>query len=155
MIVETLTANAAAIYFETEELPPDTGRGQLCALVRRAQSARGLPVWKSMDARMFVNGMRALLLAWPTELSAFRFRDFETLLRAVRGCPEELSSALMFLENEWVLLLRCPVGRVPLALCEFSVCEPVSEAFAAHIAEHGELIFVSDAAAQLCARFPA
>ena len=90
-IVKTLSTNVAAIYLSAEELDGRTDGGKLCALIRHAQAARGIPVWKSMDANLFINGDQILLLAWPTEARLFAFSDFEALLRAAHSCPADIS----------------------------------------------------------------
>ena len=153
MTVETLSPGAAAIVLSPDELRRCNDRARLCSLVRQAQSARGLPVWKSMDTRMFLYGTQALLLAWPTEVRLFSFADLETLLQGALRCPEELPSALIYAENTWYLLLRCPPGRTPGVLYEFGTPEETSEDFLLHLREHGEISISADAISRLQARF--
>lgn len=153
MIIETLTSGAAALVLDAQEMDTDAEKGQLCALVRRVQREHGMQAWKSMDARLFVNGSSVLLMAWPTEARCCLFPDFETLLRAALNCPEDLPSALACLDKRWMLLIRCPYGRAPLPLYEYGESVPVSEALAVHIAEHGELILAENAVETLRQRF--
>lgn len=153
MIIETLTPNAAAFLLEAGELDTQPESRALCKLVRKAQRERGMQVWESMDVRLFVRGESVLLLAWPAEAHGFRFPDFESLLHAVLVCPDTLPSALLCLEDSWILLLRCPLGQVPLSLYEYGKEFPVSEAITLHILEHGTLLLDMDAIRLLQAHF--
>ena len=149
MTVETLTTGAAAILLDAGEWRQCDDKGQLCALVRQAQRVRGLPVWKSMDTRMFVSGVQALLLAWPTEVQLFSFPDFETLLHGALHCPEEPPSALLCLRGTWYLLLRCVPGHTPGAMYEFGTPEEADEGMLIHLREHGEVPIPADAISRL------
>ena len=152
MTVETLSPGAAAIVLSSDELLRCTDRARLCSLVRQAQSARGLPVWKSMDTRTFLYGAQALLLAWPTEVLLFSFPDFEALLQGALRCPEDTPSALICTENVWYLLLRCPPGRVPGVLYEYGTPEEAPEGLLSHLREHGDVSLSLDAVSVLQAR---
>lgn len=145
MIIETLTPNAAAILLEAGELDVRPENRALCKLVRKAQREHGMQAWESMDVRLFVRGSSVLLLAWPAEAHGFRFPDFESLLHAALACPDTLPSALLCLEEDWLLLLRCPLGQVPLSLYEYGKEFPVSESLTLHILEHGALLLDTDA----------
>lgn len=153
MIIKTLCANAAAIYLSPEELDGKTDGSRLYALIRQAQATRGLPVWKSMDANLFVRGDQILLLAWPTQASAFSFTDFESLLSAALCCPGDTTSSLTYLNGDWLLLVHCPAGKTPAALYEYGTLLPDGERLSDHFAEHGGLIFAADAVALLQKRF--
>ena len=154
MIVKTLSANVAAIYLSADELKDRTDGGELCALIRDAQTERGMPAWKGMDASLFVCGEQVLLLAWPTEALSFVFSDFESLLSAAHSCSADLPASLTYWNDSWILLARCPCGRAPAALYEYGSRLDGSDALAAHFAEHGETIFAADALSRLQLYFP-
>ena len=150
MIIETLTDTAAAICLESGELRErNDSPSRLCAIVRQAQAARGLSLWQSMEAEVFVRGDRVLLLARPVETVCFLFPDFETLLGAALACPPETSSALTYLDGRWLLQVTCPPGRSPAALGEFGCRVGGDPALAAHLAEHGQCLISRRAVARL------
>ncbi len=149
MEIETLTADAAVLSLSAEELPQTDRSRRLCALVRQAQAARGLPVWESMEASLLQCGGSALLLAWPTETAVYAFSAFEDLLCAALACPEPPRAALTYLDGRWYLFLRCVRGRMPAVFGEFGERVPGSEALLIHQCEHGALILPEDAVAAL------
>lgn len=149
MIIETLTDTAAAICLSAGELPTQDSPECMCAIVRQAQAARGMRLWRQMEADVFVYGERALLLARPVETECFAFPSFETLLAAVLACPEALTSSLTYLDGVWLLRIRCPSGKTPAALLEFGQRAEGGDALAAHFAEHGQMLIPTGAMAQL------
>ena len=155
-----VTDDVVVLYLTSEEL---SSRGldvlisaaQAHALVQNELLRGGCAPWMSMETELFSSGGDLLLIARPVlrEVHCFRFGEFEDLLAAVWFLCEASQSELIYYDNSYYLTMKTEYREIPHSVFELGEQQEFSENYAAHLAEHGDVIIGRNAIEVLLREF--
>lgn len=111
------------------------------------------PVNASFEVYPGRNDLLMFVSICPGDFVFFRFEDFELLLEAVRQCPQDIPSSLLYYDDTYILSVRSPEAMLLSCLSELGSRVFVRNGFLSHAGEHGRILIENNAVGRLSSSF--
>lgn len=149
MIIQNIGTRALSMYIGSDELnelgltPDGVGQQEATQLLKEALNDNSLGQWEAAELEVYP-GKDSLLLFVRRKAATpyyYIFENIDAVISACLLCPEGLPSSLAVMGDEYLLTIYPFEGDTPPSiLSEFGEVRSMSQCYALHCGEQGEMI---------------